>query len=83
MVKALVAKAQERGVDLCLGAAVKRIVRVNSRVTGVTIEDRSGNTKDVRDKAVMIADGGYVSNKEMIKQYTGFDLGRTTFERIS
>ena len=33
----------------------------------------------VSAKAVIIATGGYANNKEMIKKYTGFDLGKNLF----
>jgi fumarate reductase flavoprotein subunit len=42
----------------------------------VIAEDKSGKTIQASAKAVIIATGGYANNQEMVKQYTGFDLGR-------
>jgi fumarate reductase flavoprotein subunit len=83
LVSALVAKAQKKGVELRLGTMVKKIVMDGEHIAGVLIEDKSGKTEQIKGKAVMIATGGYGGNKEMIKKYTGFDLGQTIFERLS
>ena len=75
VVKALVTKAKEQGVDFRLGTPVKRILKEGGRIVGVLIE---GDPDDVRveAKAVVIASGGFANNKEWIKKYTGFDLGK-------
>jgi fumarate reductase flavoprotein subunit len=74
VIKTLVTKAKEKGVDLRLGTQVKRIMREGGRITAVLIEGESGDIR-VNAKAVVIASGGYANNKEWIKKYTGFDLG--------
>jgi fumarate reductase flavoprotein subunit len=73
VVKALVTRAKEKGVDLRLGAPVKRILKEGGRIAGVLVE---GDPDDVRvnAKAVVIASGGFANNKEWIKKYTGFEL---------
>jgi fumarate reductase flavoprotein subunit len=74
VVKNLVTKAKEKGVDLRLGTPVKRLIKEGGRITGVLFEGDSGDVR-VNAKAVVIACGGYANNKEWIKKYTGFDLG--------
>ncbi len=75
VIKALVTKAKEKGVDLQLGTPVKRILKEGGRIVGVLIE---GDAEDMRvnAKAVVIASGGFANNKEWIKKYTGFELGK-------
>jgi fumarate reductase flavoprotein subunit len=74
VIKTLVTKAKEIGVDLKLGAPVKRLVKEAGRITGVLVEGESGDVR-INAKAVVIASGGYANNKEWIRKYTGFDLG--------
>jgi fumarate reductase flavoprotein subunit len=74
LVKALVTRAKERGVDVRLSTTVKRIVKQGDRIAGVVVEI-DGGEMPVGAKAVIIASGGYANNKEWIKKYTGFDLG--------
>jgi len=78
MIKVLVARAKERGVDLRLGTPVTKIVREGDRITGV-IAEKQGKSISVNAKAVIIASGGYANNKEWIKKYTGFDLDVNLF----
>jgi len=74
VIRTLVTKAKEKGVDLRLGVPVKRIIKEGGRVTAVLAEGDSGDLR-ANAKAVVIASGGYANNKEWIKKYTGFDLG--------
>jgi fumarate reductase flavoprotein subunit len=76
MVKILVAKAEEKRVEMRFATAVSKITKDGGRVTGVIAEDTSGKSIKATAKAVIIATGGYANNQEMIKKYTGFDLGR-------
>lgn len=76
LLKVLLDKGKEKGVEIRLEKPAKKIVKDGDRIGGVIIEDKSGKTMQVRAKAVIIATGGYANNKEMIKKYTGFDLGR-------
>jgi fumarate reductase flavoprotein subunit len=74
VIKTLVTKAKEKGVNLQLGIPVRRIIKEGGRITGVLVEGDSGDIR-VNAKAVVVASGGYANNKEWIKKYTGFDLG--------
>jgi fumarate reductase flavoprotein subunit len=74
MVKALVTRAREKGIDLRLMTPVKRLLKQGERIIGVVAET-DGEEVPVSTRAVVIASGGYANNKEWIKKYTGFDLG--------
>jgi fumarate reductase flavoprotein subunit len=74
VVKALTMKAKEKGVDIRLATAVKRVIKQGDRITGVVAE-ADGEEIQLNARAIIIASGGYANNKEWIKKYTGFDLG--------
>jgi fumarate reductase flavoprotein subunit len=76
MVKALVGKIQDKGVDTRLSTRVRKLTKDGNRVSGVIAEDKSGRITHVSARAVIIGTGGYANNREMVKKYTGFDLGR-------
>jgi fumarate reductase flavoprotein subunit len=67
------------GVDLRFSVSTKKIVTDGGRVTGVIAEDKSGKTIRANAKAVIIATGGFGNNKEMIKEHTGFNLGKDVY----
>jgi len=75
MINIMAEKAKEKGVEITTGTPVKKILVENGRVTGV-IAERSGEKVQVNCKAVVIATGGFCHNKEMVKRYTGFDVGK-------
>jgi fumarate reductase flavoprotein subunit len=74
LVKALTTRAKEKGVDIRLATAAKKITRQGENINGIVAE-AEGEEIQVSAKAVIIASGGYANNKEWIKKYTGFDLG--------
>ena len=75
MVRVLVAKAREKGVEIFLSTPVREIVKdERNRVAGVIAQDRDGKIIRVDARAVIVATGGYANDKEMIKRYSGFDL---------
>jgi fumarate reductase flavoprotein subunit len=73
VVKALATAAREKGVEIRPGAPVKKILKEADRIAGAMVEE-GGEETQVAAKAVVIASGGYLNNKEWIKKYTGFDL---------
>ena len=79
MMKILRGKAEEKGVEIRLSTPVKKLIKEGDRIDGVMTEDKSGETIRVNAKAVIIASGGYLNNKEMLKKYGGFELGRDLF----
>jgi fumarate reductase flavoprotein subunit len=74
VVKALVMRAKEKGVDIRLGTPVKRILKESDRIAGIIAEE-NGEEIEVAAKVVVIGTGGYTNNKQWIKKYTGYDLG--------
>ncbi|MFA5308938.1 MAG: FAD-dependent oxidoreductase [Dehalococcoidales bacterium] len=79
MMKILTEKAQEKGVQLYLQTPVKKILKEGGRVTGVAAEDRNGEEIRVKAKAVIIATGGIGDSPQLIKKYTGYELGKDLF----
>ena len=73
IVKVLVEKAKEMGVDMRPAAPVKKIFKEGNMIKGVIFEAED-EEKHAQAGAVMIASGGYTNNKAWIKKYTGFDL---------
>jgi fumarate reductase flavoprotein subunit len=76
IVKLLMDVARKQGAEIHLGTPVKKIIMNGNRVKGVIAENKSGETIQVDTKAVIIATGGYGYNKDMMKKYSGFDIGR-------
>ncbi len=80
MVKVLVARLRERGVEIRLDTPVREILKdEESRIKGVLAENKNGAKIRGRARAVIIATGGYANDPEMIKKYSGFDLGVNLF----
>lgn len=80
MMKALVVSAEEKGVEIYYESNVIKLLREDDGpVTGIILEDKTGQQTKVEAKAVIIATGGYANNKEWIKKYSGFDLGENLF----
>jgi fumarate reductase flavoprotein subunit len=74
MIKAMVKKAGELGVDIRYSTPGKKILKVGNRITGVYAEDKSGNTVHVDAGAVVVATAGFNEDPEMIKKYSGFEF---------
>jgi fumarate reductase flavoprotein subunit len=78
MMKTLVARAKEKGIDIRLATPVRSLIKEYGKITGVIVE-KNGKEIKVNAKAVIIGTGGYANNKEWIKKYTGFDLDVNLF----
>ena len=78
VIKTLVTRAKEKGVIIRSAAPVKSIFKENGRIGGVIVEEE-GEEIRYASRAVMIATGGYLNNREWIKKYCGFDLGLNLF----
>ncbi len=74
VIKTLSTRSHERGVEIIASTPVKQILKESGRITGVVIEGEEDDVR-IKSKAVVVASGGYVNNKEWVKKYTGFDLG--------
>jgi fumarate reductase flavoprotein subunit len=76
LMKVLTDKAKEKGVQIILRTPVKKVWKTKNQIVGVIAEDSSGEEIQARAKAVIIATGGFGDNPEMIKKYTGYELGQ-------
>ena len=76
LTRVLTERAKQLGAKLYLRTPVRKIIKKENRVTGVIAEEESGEQIQVSAKAVVIATGGFGDNPEMIKKYTGYELGR-------
>lgn len=65
-------KLTEYGGELLLGTCAKELLAENGRVCGVAAENTAdGRMVSYHGRAVIIASGGYLGNKEMLKQHFG------------
>jgi len=74
MIKAMKDRAEKLGVDVRLDTTVKKIVQDGGRITKVLAQSPKDSI-EVSAKAIVIAAGGYVHNKEMMKKYGDFEVG--------
>jgi fumarate reductase flavoprotein subunit len=79
MIKTMVKKGKELGVDFCFSTPAKKILKEGQRVTGIIAENKFGETLQVDAEAVIIASGGYGDSQGMIKEHTGFNHGEDMF----
>ncbi|WEV36507.1 FAD-dependent oxidoreductase [Lactobacillus sp. ESL0677] len=68
-------KAKEQGADVITSTSVTKInLDDQGNVSGVIVEDlNTRTTKTIDTKAVVLATGGYLNNKELIKNDTHYD----------
>lgn len=84
MIQKLVEAAESMGVEIRYGTRGKRLLREmpDGRITGVVVEGSDGAEVQVNADAVVIGTGGYADNKEMLKKYTGLELGKDLFTTV-
>lgn len=73
VVKALNARAEELSVRFFLKTPVKKVIKEKGRIAGVIAEHEHGDNIQADAKAVIIATGGFGSQPDWVKQYTGID----------
>jgi fumarate reductase flavoprotein subunit len=73
VIKALVTRAKEAGAQLFPGTPVAALSKTGGRFAGVVVDD-DGTEVDVAARALVIATGGFLNNKEWVKKYTGYEL---------
>lgn len=81
MNKCMFERAEELGVEFYLETPVYELIKDGDEVVGVKARDKDGEEIEAWAGAVILATGGFGSNHEMIKEYTGFTYGKdiTTF----
>ncbi len=70
MTRALERAAGEAGVRIRFETRAKGLVMEDGHIAGVRAECRDGRSVEFRGRAVLIADGGFANNEEMMKRYT-------------
>ena len=68
LIAALLEGCLERGVEIVMGSAPRRLVRSGDRVTGVLAEEGGGTTTYEAD-AVILATGGFEWNEDLKRQF--------------
>ena len=76
MMKIMTDRAKELGVKIMLQTPVQKLFKQEGRIAGVMAEDQAGNPVEAHAKVVIIATGGFGNNPQMIKKYTGYDVGK-------
>jgi fumarate reductase flavoprotein subunit len=79
MMKKMTERAKELGVTLMLQTPAQKIIKKEGRVSGVVAEEESGEVFEAHAKAVIIATGGFGNNPQMVKKYTGYELGKDMY----
>lgn len=70
----LAPKAKKNGADIILSTNVTKLLTKNNAVIGVQVKNlETDDISDINAKNVMLATGGYLNNKKMIKDYTNYD----------
>jgi fumarate reductase flavoprotein subunit len=78
--KALEETARDLKVLIRFRTRAKELIMEDGRVAGVRAEDQDGKIVECCGKAVLIADGGFANNQEMMKRYT--QAGDHTIEMV-
>ncbi|MHB8076397.1 FAD-dependent oxidoreductase [Desulfosporosinus fructosivorans] len=79
MFKIMTERAQELGVEFHLETSVKKLMIEDGKIVGAIAEDKNGEQIEARGKAVTVNTGGFGDNPEMIKKFTGFEVGKDFF----
>ena len=74
LIKVLVARARELGIEIRFATPGKKILRAADRVTGVYAETKDGKTVHVDSRATIIATAGCNEDPEMTSKYGGYDF---------
>lgn len=68
----LQAKFTAMGHQILTETAATGLIKEGGKVVGVKAKDASGESVEIRAKAVVIATGGFGNNKEMLEKYVRF-----------
>ncbi|WOC32918.1 MULTISPECIES: FAD-dependent oxidoreductase [Caproicibacterium] len=79
MAKAMTERAKELGAEIYLETPATDLIVEDGRVCGVLASDASGETYEIRSKAVVVCTGGFGNNAEMIKREFDLNLGKDYF----
>jgi len=76
--KALEKTARNIDVPIHFRTRARKLIMKDGRVAGLVAEDKDGNMVEYEGRAVVIADGGFANDEEMMEKYT--DAGAHTIE---
>lgn len=79
MIRIMTEKAKELGAEFFMETPVKSLIMEDGKCVGVRAVDKDGEEIEARAKAVVVATGGFGTNKEMIKEHFGYDLWENYF----
>ena len=79
MIRIMTEKAKELGTEIYLETPVKSLIMEDGKCVGVRAVNKDGEEIEARAKAVVVATGGFGTNKEMIKNEFGLDLWENFF----
>ena len=79
MIRLMTEKAKELGSEIYLETPVYDLIMEDGKCVGVRATDKNGEEIEARAKAVVVATGGFGTNKEMIKEEFGYDLWENFF----
>lgn len=80
MNKTIYERGLELGVKYYFETPVKSLKCKDRIITGLVAVDKSGIEYDVEADAVIIATGGFGTNPDMVRQYTGYTLNKDMFD---
>ncbi|NLM84707.1 MAG: FAD-dependent oxidoreductase [Clostridiales bacterium] len=79
MIKAMVSRAKELGVEIYYETPATDLIVRDGRVCGVKAVDAAGEQIEAHCKAVCVCTGGFGNNPEMIKEEFGLVQGKDFF----
>lgn len=72
-------QAKELGVDIRTGTKGEELILDGKDVTGVKVTNNDNESYDIQAQAVIIATGGFCSNKELLAEYApGYEIVNTS-----
>lgn len=80
MNKVIYNNALELGVDFYFDTPAYEIIKDGERACGLRARSNAGEEYEVMADAVIIATGGFGTNPEMVKEFTGYTLGEDMFD---
>ena len=69
MLRTLGDRLQSRGGRLQRGIAAERLLMEGGRCVGVQVRTADGQTRPLRSRAVVIADGGFQANPDLVRRF--------------
>lgn len=75
-------RALELGVKFFFNTPVTGLIKEDGEIVGFRAAGADGEDYEVSAGAVVVATGGFGTNPDMVKEYTGFTMGKDLFKRL-